>query len=119
MIYLSEIESKEQTDENIYIGDEYAEDEGQGEKPTNELEGLFDLLLPPGIPESIIVDLVEEFDLEVTMRLVKTSNENGAIEEREVLVLRGDQDSVNNAHDQMINRMRNLSEDFKSPWVKD
>ena len=119
MIYLSEKKSKEQADENIYIGDEYAEDEEKVEDSTNELKGLYDLLLPPGIPESIIVELVEEFDLEATMRVVNTSNENGAIGEREVLVLRGDQDSVNNAHDHMINRMRNLREDFKSPWVKD
>lgn len=119
MIYLTEKEQNEQPDENIYIGDEYAEDEEKVDDSTNELKGLYDLLLPPGIPESIIVELVEEFDLEATMRVVNTSNENGGVGEREVLVLRGDQDSVNNAHDYMINRMRNLSQDFKSPWVKD
>jgi hypothetical protein len=118
VIYLTEKESEEQADEKIFVGDEYAEDDEQVEEPTNELEGLYDLLLPPGIPESIIVELVEEFDLEATMRVVKSSDEKGGIGEREVLVLRGDQDSVNNAHDYMINRMRNISEDFKSPWVK-
>lgn len=118
VIYLSEKDTEEQADKNLYVGDEYAEDEGEAGETTNELEGLYDLLLPPGIPESIIIELVEEFDLEATLRKVNTSTETGQIAQREVLVLRGDQDSVNKAHDYMINRMRNLSEDFKSPWVK-
>ncbi len=53
----------------------------------NELEDLYDLIIPPGTPSYIIYDLAEEFDLDpvgrqLTVHIVET-------DEREVIVLRG------------------------------
>lgn len=60
-----------------------------------ELEGMYDLIIPPGTPSSIIYDLVEEFDLEpldrqMNVHIVDT-------DAREVLVLRGNLEIVQEA----------------------
>ena len=112
--------SEKTDEENQFIGDEYAEEdvsEGQ-ETVENEMEGLYDLMIPPGIPESVIVELVEEFDLEPVSRTANV--EIVEVDPREILMLRGDLETVNEAHDYMIQRTREvIGEAFKSPWVKD
>jgi len=68
---LAKKRSDKTDEENLFIGDEYAEEddsERQEETTENEMEGLYDLMIPPGIPESVIVELVEEFDLEPVSR---------------------------------------------------
>ncbi len=111
----------EKTDEeNLFIGDEYAEeDDSEGQETVeNEMEGLYDLMIPPGIPESVIVELVEEFDLEPVSRTANV--EIVEVDPREILMLRGDLETVNAAHDYMIKRTHEvIGEAFKSPWVKD
>ena len=112
----------EKTDEeNQFIGDEYAEEddsERQEETTENEMEGLYDLMIPPGIPESVIVELVEEFDLEPVSRVANVDIVE--VDAREILMLRGDLETVNEAHDYMIQRTHEVLEEvFKSPWVKD
>ncbi|AKB24068.1 hypothetical protein MSMTP_0599 [Methanosarcina sp. MTP4] len=57
-----------------------------------ELEGFYDLVIPPGTLLSIIYDLVEEFDLEPIIRKMQVKIANS--EEREVLVLRGSLEQV-------------------------
>lgn len=107
-------------EENQFIGDEYAEvDDSEGQGTTeNEMEGLYDLMIPPGIPESVIVELVEEFDLEPVSRTANVDIVE--VDAREILMLRGDLETVNEAHDYMIQRTHEvLDEAFKSPWVKD
>ncbi len=68
-----------------------------------ELEGFYDLVIPPGTLTSIIYDLVEEFDLEPVVRKMQVKIANS--EEREVLVLRGTLEQVQAAekflHDEM------------------
>ncbi len=111
---------KKKDEENVYIGDEFTEEEEdlKGNQEVNELEGLYDLMIPPGVPESLIVELVEEFDLEPVTRL--TNVEIIEVDQREILVLRGDLETVNEAHDYMVKRMREISDGgFKSPWVDD
>jgi hypothetical protein len=57
-----------------------------------ELEGFYDLVIPPGTVKSIIYDLVEEFDVEPIIRKMPIKIANS--EEREVLVLRGSLEQV-------------------------
>ena len=52
-----------------------------------ELEGMYDLIIPPGTPSTIIYDLVEEFDLEPLDRKMNVDIVESDV--REVLVLRG------------------------------
>jgi hypothetical protein len=51
------------------------------------LEDLYDLIIPPGTPSYIIYDLVEEFDLEPLGR--KLNVKIVEADERELIVLRG------------------------------
>jgi hypothetical protein len=117
---LAKKRSEKTDEENQFIGDEYAEEDVSEEQDTveNEMEGLYDLMVPPGIPESVIVELVEEFDLEPVSRTANVDIVE--VDPREILMLRGDLETVNEAHDYMIQRTHEvLKEAFKSPWVKD
>ncbi|HJH31678.1 MAG TPA: hypothetical protein C5S50_05770 [Methanosarcinaceae archaeon] len=65
------------------------------EELNKELEGMYDLIIPPGTPSSIIYDLVEEFDLEPLDRSMNVQIVDTDI--REVLVLRGKLETVQQA----------------------
>ncbi len=117
---LAKKRSDKTDEENLFIGDEYAEEDDSERQETteNEMEGLYDLMIPPGIPESVIVELVEEFELEPVSRSANVDVVE--VDPREILMLRGDLETVNEAHDYMIKRMHEVVEEvFKSPWVKD
>lgn len=68
-----------------------------------ELEGMYDLIIPPGTPSTIIYDLVEEFDLEPLDRKMHVDIVENDV--REVLVLRGKLEPVQAAeqflHDEL------------------
>ncbi len=69
-----------------------------------ELEGLYDLVIPPGTLVSIIYDLVEEFDLEPITRKMPVKIANS--EDREVLVLRGTLEKVQAAEKFLCDEMK-------------
>ncbi|WP_406659679.1 hypothetical protein V7O66_07450 [Methanolobus sp. ZRKC3] len=59
----------------------------EGKLDGDELEGLYDLIIPPGTPSYIIYDMLEEFELEavnrnITVNIVERDN-------RELIALRG------------------------------
>lgn len=74
----------------------------EGNEP--ELEGFYDLVVPPGTLMSIIYDLVEEFDLEPITRKMPVKIANS--EEREVLVLRGPLEKVQAAEKFLYEEMQ-------------
>ena len=69
-----------------------------------ELEGLYDLVIPMGVPMSIIADMVEMFDLEVTDRLISITEPEVA--QTPVIALRGPLDSVLEAEKFMKQEMK-------------
>jgi len=86
------------------IGDEFVEeDEAIKSEDDKALEGLFDLVLPPGVPQKIIMEVQEKFNLELLTRkcAVKTVD----VESDNLLVLRGELESVNNAHDYIYEKL--------------
>ncbi|HII01814.1 TPA: hypothetical protein HA351_09265 [Methanosarcinaceae archaeon] len=82
-----------------------------------ELEGFYDLVIPPGTVMSIIYDLVEEFNLEPINRKMPVKIANS--EEREVLVLRGSLEQVQAAekflYEEMNAWLEGDSKDSKNP----
>ena len=66
---------------------ERIKDEAEGNEEASELEGLYDLIIPPGTPSYIVYDLVEEFELEPLQRKIKVNIVE--CDERELIVLRG------------------------------
>ena len=81
-------------DEPKHVGDEFAE---EVESDETNLENLYDLVLPPGVPHKVVLEAIAKFDLEVATRrfAVKTID----VEPDNLLVLRGELDAVNKAHD--------------------
>lgn len=91
-------------DDPKYVGDEFVEEEGTNlNEKEKALEGLYDLVLPPGVPHKLILEAVEKFNLEISARkcAVKTID----VESDNLLILRGELDSVNKAHDYIFQKM--------------
>jgi hypothetical protein len=87
-----------------YIGDEFIEeDENSKSEHEKALEGLYDLVLPPGIPHKLILEVMDTFNLEVATR--KCSVKTVEVEEDNLLTLRGELDSVNQAHDYIFQKL--------------
>lgn len=86
-----------------YIGDEFVEEETVVDEEGNPVEGLYDLVLPPGVSHKIIIEAVDKFNLEVTTR--KCALKSVDVEPENLLVLRGELDAVNNAHDYIYKKM--------------
>ena len=76
-----------------------------------DLKGLFDLAIPLGMPVSLIRELVENFELDLVKRKAKVDMV-GFTDEREILVLRGDLETVMKAKkfmfDNLEDRLDNL-----------
>jgi hypothetical protein len=71
-------------------------------KDKEDLAGLYDLAIPIGMPLTIIQDLVDRFELEPVRRNAKVGLLDGETEEREILVLRGELDTVKAAEKYMF-----------------
>lgn len=52
-------------------------------------EQLFDLLIPPGVPRKMIMDIVQKFDVELVTRKERLYFANMEGDERELLAFRG------------------------------
>jgi len=57
-------------------------------------EELFDVLIPPGVPKTIIIDIMKKFDVQVVERKMPLYFANMDGTEREVLAFRGKKDVV-------------------------
>jgi hypothetical protein len=91
-------------DKSKYIGDEFAEEtEENVSEEEKALKGMYDLVLPPGLPHKVIIEAVDKFNLEVAHRkcAVKTHD----VDTETLLVLRGGLEDVNNAHDYIYQKL--------------
>ncbi|NIA10594.1 MAG: hypothetical protein GWP10_12920 [Nitrospiraceae bacterium] len=79
----------------LRINDLLNEEEESLEEP---IEGLYDLIIPPGTPVTLIHELVSEFDLEPHTKTVTTSVEEGEDFDMKLIVLRGDLETVEHAN---------------------
>ena len=57
-------------------------------------EELFDVLIPPGVPRTIIIDIVKKFDVQIVERKMPLYFANMDGTEREVLAFRGKREVV-------------------------
>lgn len=70
---------------------------GDEEEFAEEPEGLYDLVIPPGVPVSLINELIAEFDLEPHAKTSSGSVEEGELFDMALIVLRGDIETVRRA----------------------
>jgi len=52
-------------------------------------EPMYDILIPPGVPQKLIVDITKKFDVKVVERKEKIKFANMEGDERELLAFRG------------------------------
>jgi len=57
-------------------------------------EELFDVLIPPGVPRTIIIDLAKKYDVQVVERKLPLYFANMDGTEREILAFRGKREVV-------------------------
>jgi len=79
----------------LEIEDLLGDDEDVLDEPTEE---LYDLVIPPGVPASLIYEIVEEFELEPHNKVVNSSVEDGEYFGMKLIVLRGDRETVERAN---------------------
>jgi hypothetical protein len=80
---------------NVIIMDSSKNEEAE------DLTGLYDLAIPLSMPVSVIRELVENFDLDLIRRPGKMDM-TGEVMDREILVLRGDLETVKAAEKYMF-----------------
>lgn len=74
------------------------EGENAGESADEPIKELYDLVMPPGIPMTLIQELMLEFGLESHTKSVTTAVEEGDPFEIKLIVLRGDLETVERAN---------------------
>jgi len=67
--------------------------DSSSQESKEDLKGLYDLAIPLSMPVTVIRDLVEKFDLDLVRRKGKMEM-TGEVMDREILVLRGDIETV-------------------------
>jgi len=68
-------------------------------------EELFDVLIPPGVPRSIIREVVQKFDVTLVERRERIRFANMEGDERELLAFRGRREIVEQVEKYMLQRL--------------
>ena len=81
-------------------------DTGKNYESPKPEEDLFDVLIPPGVPRTIILDIAKKFDVEVVERkqILNFANMDG--DERELLAFRARRDVAEQVQEYMIDEVR-------------
>jgi hypothetical protein len=74
-------------------------------------EEMYDLLIPPGVPQKLIVDIVNNYDVEVVARKEKLYFANMEGDEREILAFRGKKEVLEQVHVVLIDGLRKFIEE--------
>jgi hypothetical protein len=69
-------------------------------------EPLFDVIVPPGVPQTIIVEISKKFDVEIVDRKQKLNFANMEGDERELLAFRGKREVIEQVEKFMIQRLK-------------
>ncbi|MDM7912272.1 MAG: hypothetical protein QUS09_04170 [Methanotrichaceae archaeon] len=85
---------------------------GAPENEKDDLKGLYDLAIPLGMPISVIRELVEKFELDLVRRKAKMDM-TGEEMDREILVLRGDLETVMAAKKYMFEALDRKTDEWK------
>ena len=74
-------------------------------------EELFDVIIPPGVPRKLIIEIAKKFNVKVVERAqpLKFANMDG--DERELLAFRGSMDEVKKVETYMIEQLRAFTGD--------
>ena len=73
---------------------------------TTPQEQLYDILVPPGVPQKIIVEIAKKFKVKVVERTEKLSFANMEGEERNLLAFRGKLEVVQEVEKYMMDQLK-------------
>jgi hypothetical protein len=79
------------------------QEENLEEEPGEE---LYDLLIPPGVPQKLIMDIVKNYDVEVVARKEKLYFANMEGDEREILAFRGKKEVLEQVHVDLVDGLK-------------
>ncbi len=71
-----------------------------------EEEKLYDVLIPPGVPQKLIIEISKKFDVTVVERKEKIRFANMDGDERELLAFRGKLETVQQVEKYMLEHLR-------------
>ena len=71
-----------------------------------EEEKLYDVLIPPGVPQKLIIEVSKKFDVTVVERKEKIKFANMEGDERELLAFRGKLETVQQVEKYMLDQLR-------------
>jgi hypothetical protein len=73
-------------------------------------EPLYDVLIPPGVPQKLIVDISKKFDVTIVERKEKIKFANMEGDERELLAFRGKLEVVKQVETYMLEQLHSFIE---------
>jgi len=73
-------------------------------------EPLYDVLIPPGVPQKIIIDIANKFDIKVVERKEKLTFANMEGDVRELLAFRGKLEVVQQVEKELYDQVKNFIE---------
>jgi len=71
-------------------------------------EPLYDVLIPPGVPQKLIVDISKKYDVTVVERKEKIKFANMEGDERELLAFRGKLEVVKQVEKYMLEQLHSF-----------
>ncbi len=74
-------------------------------------EQLYDLLIPPGVPRKLIMEISKKYSVEVVSRKEKLFFANMDGDEREILAFRGRKEELEKVHDFMLAELKKFVEE--------
>ncbi|PKL65213.1 MAG: hypothetical protein CVV32_04275 [Methanomicrobiales archaeon HGW-Methanomicrobiales-3] len=74
-------------------------------------EPLFDVLVPPGVPRKLIIEISTKFNVKVVERSQPLKFANMEGDERELLAFRGTMDEVKKVEQYMLEQLRAFVEE--------
>jgi hypothetical protein len=72
----------------------------------NTDEQLYDVIVPPGVPQKVIVDITKKFKVKVVERKEKLTFANMEGEERNLLAFRGKREVVEEVEKYMMDQLK-------------
>jgi len=76
-----------------------------------EDEPLYDVVIPPGVPRKLIIDVTKKFDVKVVERKEKLTFANMEGDERELLAFRGKLDEVRKVEKYLMDQLKAFIEE--------
>jgi hypothetical protein len=73
-------------------------------------EPLYDVLIPPGVPRKLIIEISKKFDVKVVERSQPLKFANMEGDERELLAFRGTMEEVKKVEQYMLKELRAFTE---------